>query len=260
MKLKSLFEWNNITTDWHQVLLVKLGLKKDDIVLRMRNGLTLKLINRGEHSDTVTISEMYLMKPYVQGDFAIKDNWTIIDMGANVGIFSTYATKAANNVKVFAYEPSKENFSYLQTNISNNNLFDNIKPFKLAVTSKAGQKLTLYLHSLGSGGNSLYKNRVTECTATETIKTTTLEEIIETNNIKQIDLLKMDVEGAEYDILLNLSKSVLSRIKRIVLEVHPDKVYSIKDLEDFFRVNGFCTYINCKGAFCIDRKGVVSSK
>jgi len=117
MKLKSLFEWSSITTDWPQVLLVKLGLKKDDLYLRMRNGLTLRLMNRGENSDTVTISEMYLMKPYVQGDFAIKDNWTIVDMGANVGIFSTYAVKAANNVKVFAYEPAQDNFNYLQQSL-----------------------------------------------------------------------------------------------------------------------------------------------
>jgi FkbM family methyltransferase len=192
------------------------------------------------------------MQPYVQSDFKIKDNWTVVDIGANVGIFSTYAVKQAKDVKVFAYEPESSNFEYLIDNITRNNLSKNIKPFKLAVTRQPNKQLTLYIHAYGSGGNSLFVEQVSKKHTTQTVKTTSLSQILKNNNISKIDLLKLDCEGAEYDILLNATKNTLSKIKRIVLESHKIKGYSISDIEKFLQESGFNTYYNIKGVFCAE--------
>ena len=249
MNIKSLKKWSNITRSWPQVVLVKVGLKKDVINLTMHNGLNLLLMNRGEHSDTSVVSDIYFNTPYTKDDFEIQDNWLVLDVGANVGVFSTYVVKQAKNVKVYAYEPAKDNFDFLNNNIKRNNLTTNIKAFNVAVTGKEGKKINLYIHSLGSGGNSLYHEQA-KSDKTETVLTTSLNEIIKLNKISNVDLLKLDCEGAEFDILLNSSKNVLSKIRRVAIETHEVNGHSVKELQKFLNTHGFKTYINSQNILC----------
>lgn len=254
MKISSLSKWSNISLNWWDILFVKVGIKKGDINLKMKNGLTLRLMNRGEHSDTSVVSDIYFNTPYTKADFQIKDNWTIIDIGANVGIFSTYAIKQGTGIKVFSYEPTIDNFSYLLSNIKQNKLENNIKAFNFAVTKHAGDKLKLYINNGGSGGNSLYSEQVEKTSNVETVLTTSLKKIIEENKLKEIDLLKIDCEGAEYEILLNSSINDLLKVKRIVIELHPINGYSKEILEKFLNKIGFRTYLNSSGMLCAVKK------
>ena len=71
----------------------------------------------------------------------------------------------------------------------------------------------------------------------------TLEDIFETYGLERCDFLKMDCEGAEFDIFYNCSEETLSRIDQIAMEVHqgPEPRHDMDSLEQFFNHHGFRT-------------------
>ena len=72
------------------------------------------------------------------------------------------------------------------------------------------------------------------------VKSTTLEEIVQKNNIHQIDFLKMDCEGGEYEILLECPNNILNIIKRISMEYHNiDDNKNVNNLIDHLESSGF---------------------
>ena len=75
----------------------------------------------------------------------------------------------------------------------------------------------------------------------ETVQATTLTDIITENNIQQIDYLKIDVEGAEYDILSSCPPETLAKVKCMVMEYHEfdGDERSHRDLVSLLKTHGF---------------------
>ena len=153
---------------------------------------------------------------------------TIIDIGANIGAFSLYANSLFKDSKIYAYEPEANNFFILKKNITENNA-KNIFPFQTAISSKK-QKLKLFdigkedndfTQGKNTGGYTLIpKNNATAVDINQTVECISLKDIFEENKLKEIDLLKLDCEGAEYDIFYPLPKEYFGKIKNIILESH----------------------------------------
>jgi len=169
--------------------------------------------------DIVTFFVIFLRKDY--GD--IEKNDIVIDVGANIGIFSIFAALSGAK-KVYAFEPSKESFDVLCENIEINNLTDIIIPINRAVSSKDNEIIKFSISS------SPY-NKITVCDAVDNdkyhkIQTVTLGSFIISNSIDHVDLLKLDCEGAEFDILPSMDKDVLSMVRKIRMEFHskPDEL------------------------------------
>lgn len=106
--------------------------------------------------------------------------------------------------KVYAYEAVKENYIQGLKNVKGKN----IEFVNIAVWSTCGQM------SYSGDGNVL---KIGE--GQKMIETITLEKIFE--NIEKCDLLKIDIEGCEYEVLLSTPDSVFKKIKSIYLELHP---------------------------------------
>jgi hypothetical protein len=107
----------------------------------------------------------------------------------------------------------------------------------MGVSHKSGSA-TLYLKKDFSIGNSIYEN--TGTSSTVNIKTISLHDIIENNNLQKINILKLDCEGAEYEILLNLDNSILKKVDKIIAEIHPNiKNFKMNDLSEFLLSNNF---------------------
>jgi FkbM family methyltransferase len=147
------------------------------------------------------------------------ENPVIVDIGANVGIVSFYFAKKYPNAKIFAYEPHPLNFQNLVKGIEVNNI-TNIYPFNLAVFSESDMDVKIFLHENNTSASSVF--RFLSSDPFVEVKTISLEDIIKQNNISYIDFLKIDCEGAEFDILENTDMFYHENIpiKNMFIEFH----------------------------------------
>jgi FkbM family methyltransferase len=141
---------------------------------------------------------------YIDGNFdvTIKQNDIVMDIGAWIGDFSAYA--CAKGSTVYAFEPVEETYKILMETSVLNNTPGKIFPIKKGL-GNIECNIPIYLDSLNSGGSSIIskKNMVTE-----TIAITTLDRFIDENNIKKVDFIKADIEGAERDMLKGAEKTL----------------------------------------------------
>jgi FkbM family methyltransferase len=187
--------------------------------------------------DEFIIKEIWKHKEYTPSKlkkFRINKSDTVVDIGANIGIFTIFAANKAKNGIIYSYEPVPENFDLLKKNIEMNN-FKNIKIYKFAVLGKKGEvKISLSnwndgMHSVGIRGIK--------------VSGITLEDIFLNNKIKKINFLKIDCEGSEYDILINTPEEYLKKIEKISMEFHDFGIYDIPSLKGFLETNGFQTIV-----------------
>ena len=219
--------------NWHDYFLDLIQIKKEEYILKSGD-LAAKV--RPQTSDRGIVNEIWANKIYTPKSFDIKQSDIIVDIGANIGIFSILAAKKAKNGKVFAFEPINKNFKRLNENIKLNNL-KNIISFKKAVSNK-NKKIELFISNDNEGGHSIYAN-LTKSKNKQIVNALSLKNIFKENNLKNIDFLKIDCEGGEYDILLN-SKKELKKINKISMEVHNlNKEKNIKTLKKFLEENKF---------------------
>jgi FkbM family methyltransferase len=135
--------------------------------------------------------------------YKIKDNDVVLDIGAYHGWFSIY------NTKFYCLEIDPVNYFNLKKLVLND-LKSNIFIFNIGVWSYTGTS-KLYGDRVGSMGSRInYKNK--RKNKSVLCKVTTLEDFVKENKIKKIDFIKMDVEGAEIEILES-SKNFLKKYK-----------------------------------------------
>jgi FkbM family methyltransferase len=132
--------------------------------------------------------------PYEYGQVKIPTQGYIFDIGANLGTFSAVASAriTTGKGKIFAFEPIPKVFKYLQ---STANLHDNIVPVQKAVSNCSGNFDMYY------NGNSNSSIMFDKGGKKLTVATVTLDEFIEKNNLKSVDFIKADIEGAERNML-----------------------------------------------------------
>lgn len=219
--------------DWLPFLLNYIGFKNCGQVYLFRNGTRIKT---RERIDTVTIAVIFIKKDY--GD--VLDNSTIIDIGANIGGYSVFAATTSRNTKVYAYEPMPKSYKLLLENIQINRLENNIIPFNLGGSSTK-ERRRLFLSTGGSPFHSLYTNEQNK--GYVEIECLSLQDIFDDNRIEQCDILKMDCEGAEYEIFYHTPVEYLKKIKEIRMEYHENqdinKDYTLKSLLIFLEKAGF---------------------
>ena len=205
------------------------ALQPKERVYNLRNGI--KIITRPKKGDRSTINEVFIHKLY---PYEIQPSDIVVDIGAHVGVFTVFAAKKAYNGEVYSYEPEPTNFKQLKKNVVLNHL-KNVKETRTGVAGRKGMR-TFYVSNQHTGGNSIIKVPGKKIKA----KFTTLKDIIDDNEIDVIDFLKVDVEGAEYEILLSTPKEYFNKIKRMGLEYH-DWMTKKKggDLKTFLEKLGF---------------------
>jgi FkbM family methyltransferase len=136
----------------------------------------------------------------------------VVDIGAHIGTVSIYAAKKWPGVRVYSYEPNKDNFARLQRNIEKMRV--RISAHNVAVTGD-GREVALFGDSRdSSGGHSIYGEG-----SGPLVPSTTLASIFRDNNIERCSLLKVDCEGAEYEVLY-AAGDLLDRVDNLSIEFH----------------------------------------
>lgn len=143
------------------------------------------------------------------------ENKNIIDIGANVGMFSILAAYLGAK-RVIAAEPASNTFEILKQNVKQSN-FKTIEIYKNIVLNITGAKIKLPLQN-DSGHNSLFR----ESEKFETAESISLNDMIMQLPNNEDIILKIDCEGSEYDIILNANKIDFQNIKTIHIEIHSD--------------------------------------
>ena len=171
------------------------------------------------HPDVRFIEEIILKGCYSpDANFIIDPNATVIDAGANIGVFTVIAALQAKGGRVFAIEPVNENFRLLKANVEANGL-ENVVLVKKAISDTAG---TTRMYMTNPGSTSILEPTTPDRPIeVEICQSITINELLETNKLDRVDFMKMDIEGAEF--LAFRDWTWLERVVRIVLEVHLDK-------------------------------------
>lgn len=173
------------------------------------NKIPIKIIIRSDADDSV-FNEIFIEREYKDIESTIKNAETqIIDIGGHIGIFSIYTRTLNPNVPILTFEPENENYKNLKENLKFNHI-KNIKTKNLAVSGKQEQT-TLFLSEDSHNHSLIKKSEKTQIT-----QTTTLEKIIKTHT----DLIKMDCEGAEFEIIEKTPLKTLRLIKNFYIEYH----------------------------------------
>lgn len=169
-------------------------------------------ILRENSMDAVVLAEIendiYKIKRYV------KNGDTILDVGAYTGLFANYAHSLYPNSKILSLEPIAENYSLLTRNVP-----DSVLTEEVALSHKNGSAL-IYNFGLESSACHSFFNVNKKGFATN-VKTKTLAQIMKDYSIERLNFLKLDCQGAEFNVLTNAKNSVLCRIDYIAMEVHP---------------------------------------
>lgn len=163
----------------------------------------------------------------------------IIDVGAYIGLSILYFKSRYPNAHITAFEPNPNIFPLLEENIEYNNI-KNVQLHNIAIGGKS-EKRKLYIETSGYAAFSTASFRKDAWNGKQesrpiVVQTEPLSKYIN----KKVDLLKIDVEGAEYEIIKELDISgSFSKAENLLVEYHPSKNSKLKNLEKILRKNGY---------------------
>jgi FkbM family methyltransferase len=173
----------------------------------------------------VTYAEIFVDQMYENKVAPIESGDTVVDIGANYGFFVLYA--ASKKVeRVIAYEPSNIVFRYLNENTQH---LDNVKTRAKAVGGQNG-KATFYDEIDNVESPSSASSRLESSQGSDDLRhlyevdVITLEDIFVQENLRKIDYLKIDCEGAELDILSKTPSHRFQQINKMCVETHSEEI------------------------------------
>ncbi|MDP3892180.1 FkbM family methyltransferase [Nocardioides sp.] len=158
---------------------------------------------------------------------------TALDIGGHIGCFAVAFARTFPGSRVDAYEASPTTAAYLSRNITANGLDDRVRCHPRAVSAERGT-LEFADNAAGSALNGLTAPRGA---ATVQVEAITFADAVAAAG-GAVDVVKIDTEGAEYDIVLGSAPADWSGVRRVVLEYHDVPGHGRKELEDFFTEAG----------------------
>lgn len=226
-----------VENPWEVLRFRKAGRRTErTLEARFRDGPPLLL--RGGTSDFHMFHRIFLRDEYrTRGQ--LRDLECVVDLGANVGIFSVFASRLSE--RVLSFEPLPMNYEHLQRNVAAR---PNITALRMAVSGEPGV-LRIYrpaskklsgTPSAFREGNTLLSDKFDEAPAT------TLDRVFEEHKVERCDLLKIDIEGSEYEVLHAASNVTLARIRRIHGEYH-----DVRPEDPRTRIDAFAAWLRSKG-------------
>lgn len=181
------------------------------------------IIRRGD-SDIRVFKQIFLDEVY----HFFPENFSpivILDAGANVGYSAVWFASKFPYAKILAIEPEKSNFDLLKKNTAGRS---NIFPVQAGLWF---EKSFLRIHD-SKAGSWAFETKVPKAGEKTDVETVTIPELISNYNLTQIDLLKIDIEGAEYELFENQAEEWLPFVNMIMIETHDRMRHGCSDLID----------------------------
>ena len=251
--------------------------------MQLPNGKRIAMINK--FSAMEIYKEIHEDNPYFQNGIVLASGDTVIDVGANIGLWTQYVLDNHTDIKVYCFEPILQIFEALKENLESYKEKGTIKLFNIGLSNRT-EKINFNYYPRVSTDSTLipfdfeiqvdyfvkkankgilknvplklkrklissilrymYKPEIVEC------QITSLSEIIKNEKIERIDLLKVDTEGAEWDILNSIEDKDWKKIKQLSIEVHTNCEGGetlIERTEKLLKKHGFSTSVDCTTSF-----------
>jgi len=153
----------------------------------------------------------------------------ILDIGGNIGLSAIYFAIKFPNANIYSLEPQRDNFELLLKNTAH---YKNIKAFNIGLGNRDAVLPIYNDNDTNNGTFSLYTGNKERGYVQIRNAATFFQE-----NITDVDLIKIDTEGAEYDILTSIPQKILQKTSWIIGELHNNRDKELIDyLSEWFKV------------------------
>ena len=161
--------------------------------------------------------EIFVKEEYQQAKEIIKQANLIFDIGSHIGFFSEWCLSLNPQVKIFAFEPMPLLFETMKERLS---LYQNqIHFFNYGISSKT-EKIPFFFNAQKTMQSSRFSSFLNPQGEKTEVNMMTLSQILEEYQISQINLLKMDIEGMEFEVFESRNESLFEHINAMIIEIH----------------------------------------
>ncbi|MEO8009836.1 MAG: FkbM family methyltransferase, partial [Betaproteobacteria bacterium] len=222
-------------------------------------------LNRNE-TDYI-YNEIFVLQAYLRHGITIRDGACVLDVGANIGLFTVFANRVARNLRTISFEPNPVAFACLQANAAawgaavkclpiglsrdNNSaeltFFEGMSLLSGFYTDASTEREVVKSYVLNQQSEALGDERLVAQieeliddrlhSRTVAAELRTLSSVIAQEGIDHIDLLKINVEKSELDVLLGLHAGDWPKIRQIVIEV--DRSENLASIGSLLELHGF---------------------
>jgi FkbH-like protein/FkbM family methyltransferase len=232
------------------------------------NGM--EIVHLNQYETDYVYKEIFEDECYLRHGIQLRDGATVVDIGANIGLFSLFVTSRCANPTIYAFEPAPVVYDLLKANCAAYGA--NVRALNIGVSDKAKTAtFTFYERSSVFSGfhsdetqdreaiQTVVRNMLTsepvagesveeyvdELTAdrlrgrTHDCQLTSVSELIRENRIDKIDLLKIDAEKSELDIIQGIEERDWLKIDQIVIEIHDHTGETLRRIEDLLIEKGY---------------------
>jgi FkbM family methyltransferase len=237
VKVASLLAGAGATSSSILLFPIRRRLRHPRCEINLRNGIS--IVSPPNEPLVSLVHEVWARRCYAPATVEAIPGATIIDVGAHAGVFALWAASTFPALRVIAVEPSAEMYRFLCLNIERNKL-GNVSSLQAAV---GGQRREAVLYHRGAAAlNSLYTqdNYGSQFRPLERTQVVLLDDLFERFQVQSCPLLKLDCEGAEYEILFNTREETLQRIRQVAMEYHVGlNPHTPEEMMDFLASQGF---------------------
>jgi FkbM family methyltransferase len=179
--------------------------------------------------------------------YMLKSNDVVWDVGASIGLYSIHSAYVAESV--YAFEPDPDTYKRLNENIKLNNLERKVSGLSLGLGKRTG---VIQLSTDGLEGKAPAFNAKSRHCGLISVNVSTIDDILISRNLEPPSVVKIDIEGAEYDLLKGGEKlfNGKKRPRLLFIEGHPqylpDFGASIEDLLEIIKNYGYKIILNKK--------------
>jgi FkbM family methyltransferase len=195
-----------------QYLFFSTLLKKKSMFHAKASFLKEPFLLRDNKSDKPIFYQVFYEKQYDLYGVDFPDAKTIIDGGANIGCASVYFSLHFPNAKIVAIEPEKNNFELLKKNVEP---CKNIQCIQAGIWDK-NEKLSL-TNPKGGAAEFMFDSNTN---VDNSINGMTISAIMNSQHWNEVDILKLDIEGAEKEVFSSNDLSWLTKVKLLIIELH----------------------------------------
>ncbi len=248
--------------------------------IKLPNGDRIFCIDKMTAKDVY--QEIYEDNVYLLNDIQLHENDIVFDVGANIGLFSKYASDRFSDLKIHAFEPIPQIFEVLDANLKG---YTNIKSYNIGLSDEEKEvmfnyypkvsadstanpfdmekQIDLFMKAYHKGISKIVPRKIMRGLIGKMLRSMyepikmncqlrTLSQIIEENDIERIDLLKLDAENAERQVLAGIKETDWDKIKQIAMEIHTtssDGETLVEDICSLLESKGFKFVLDTKSRF-----------